>query len=190
MTEIDLEQRRWIGRGIRFGLVALTIVIVISWFSHKRSDKLGNLRVQNEDVAAAPSALGPGDMRIISRDGAVELVLRGNEISGGLAPAKVAEIKAKMEASSAAKDTTGFGGMIASTVMRGVAGTIGLHAVYPVSDIREINYEDGRLVVRTKSGGRTQLFGDKSDLDRRDIFAPQDAERFVAAVRTRMSEQR
>jgi hypothetical protein len=187
MTEIDLEQRRWIGRGIRFGLVALTVVLVISWFSRKRSAIPGRITIPHGEVAAVAPPLGPGDVQIISQNGAVELVLRGNEVLAGLSPAKVAEVKAEMERSSE-RDTSGFGGLIASTVKRGVAGAIGAHMVYPVSDIRDINYDGGRIVMHTKSGGRVQLF-DKSDSGRQDLFAPQDAERFVAAVRARMAQQ-
>ena len=189
MSEIDLEQRRWIGRGIRFGLVALTIILAISWFSRKRSAIPVHISIPNADVAAVARPLGPGDMRIISQDGAVELVLRGNEILAGLSPAKVAEVKAEMERSSAG-DTSGLGGLIASSVKRGVAGAVGAHAVYPVSDIRDITFTDGRLVIHTRSGGQTKLFGDRSQSDRPELFAQQDAERFVAAVRARMNVQR
>ncbi len=189
MSEIDLEQRRWIGRGIRFGLVALTILLVMSWMRGKVSrgarSTFGTTHVvMNPPAPSAP--MGPGDMRIVSTNGAVELVLQGDHVLAGMSAEKVAEVRAKLE-DSRAKDTSGLGGMIAASVKRGVSDLIGAHASWPVSDIKDISYENGRLVLQTKSSGRAQLF-DKDKGNAEELFAPQDAQRFVEAVRARMRQ--
>ena len=191
MTEIDLEQRRWIGRGIRFGLIALTVVLVLNWTRGRVSRGARHAIGTTNVVMNAPAPttpLGPGDMRIVSTNGAVELVLQGDRVLAGMSAEKIAEVRAKLE-DSRSKDTSGFGGMIAASVKRGVSEMIGAHASWPVSDIRDISYENGRLVLQTKSSGRAQLF-DKDEGNSRELFAPQDAERFVAAVHARMAERR
>lgn len=178
----QLRHRRWIGRLIRVGLVAFGIVLVVAWL-HSKRDRVPEVRLETQPVVA--EALAPDDMRIYSRDSAVNLVLQGDRILAGLSPKKVAEIRAELTARSG--DTSGFGGAIAAMVKEQVAEHIDTHAVYPLAEIRDIRYENGEIVIVDARGHTSRLFGsvqvDKQSLSR--SFDPEDARRFVEAARAR-----
>jgi hypothetical protein len=184
---IDVRHRRWVGRLIRVGLVGIAVLLVLAWIQRK-SPVRGDLRVQAE--APAVEALGAGDLRIFNRDSSVNLILQGANILAGLSPKTVAKVRADLEASTA-KDTSGLGGSIAQLVKNTVAGAIGTHVVYPIRDIREIEYRGGQIVVVRRDGSTAELFkniqGDnKEELGR--TFPEADARRFVEAVRARQAE--
>jgi hypothetical protein len=105
-----------------------------------------------------------------------------------LSPKTVAKIKDKL-ATSGSQDTSGIGASISQIVKKSVAGAIGTHAVFPLSDIRDIRYENGQIVFDWKDGGKHQVFGN-TKVDGENVsnsFRPEDAQRFVAAVRARMA---
>jgi hypothetical protein len=195
----DVRSRRWIGRLIRLGLIAFAVVLAATWIAHRvphdtvvvgRGGRRGNIGgVSGVQGAVSDASLGPGDMRIYNRDSTVDLILKGNQILAGLSPMTVAKVKAEMERSSA-KDTSGLGGFIASTVKQTVASTIGTHVSYPLSDIREIRFEDGQLIAERYNGRETRLFGDTKVNGREQgkTFDERDAERFIEAVRARKGQ--
>jgi hypothetical protein len=178
--------RRFVAGLIRLTLVVLALVLVGNYFRRKIFAHRGTVHVQRE--APPPSeALGAGDMRIYSADSAVDLVLSGNNILAGLSPKAVEKVKREMEKSRDG-DTSGFAGSISQIVKSSVAGAIGTHAVYSLSDIRDIRYEDGQIVFDTKDGKQHDLFGNTKVNGNRvsSTFRPDDAQRFVEAVRARM----
>ena len=193
---VNLAQRRWIGRLIRLGLVVVTILVIVAWWGIKRgvarddgvSIERRGVDVSAQKVAPTADALGAGDIQIFSRDGAVDLILQGNQIFAGLSPQKVAEIRAKLEKDVKTDDSTGIGAMIAKSVKNTVAEHIGTHAVWSVHDIRDIRIEDDEIVIEDHQGKTSKLFGntkvDNEPLSRK--FVRSDAERFVEAVRARM----
>ena len=130
--------------------------------------------------------LAPGDIRIFNEDSSVNLVLRGAEVLAGLSPQMRDRITQEV-AQSTTDDTTGFGAAIANVVKTTVASAIATHAVYPVRDIREIEYEDGQIILIRNSGRRVELLGSmKTDGEKVSrTFAREDALRFVEAVRAR-----
>jgi hypothetical protein len=179
------SSRRLIAALIRTGLVVLAIVLVVSHFAGRTSSQR-HVRVQTE--VPPPEALGPGDIRIYNADSAVDLILVGDKILGGLSPKTVAKIKDKLS-TSGSQDTSGIGASISQIVKKSVAGAIGTHAVFPLSDIRDIRYENGQIVFDWKDGGKHQVFGN-TKVDGENVsnsFRPEDAQRFVAAVRARMA---
>ena len=179
--------RRWIGRLVRAGLIMVAVFFVWSWIWRKVPHNRGDMTVAREPVAEA--ALAPGDLRIYNRDSTVDLVLQGSRILAGLSPKTVAKVKAEMEKSSS-RDTSGIGGLIATTVKQTVANTIGTHVAYAISDIRNIRYEDGRLIIERKDGSETRLFGDTkvNGTEQGKTFDERDAQRFIEAVRARKRE--
>jgi hypothetical protein len=179
---MELAARRWVGRLIRIGLVVVALVFVGTWASRKMSGR-GHVTVQREPVPQ--DALGPGDVRILSVDSTVDLVLQGDKILAGLSPKTVEKVRADMEHSTP-KDTMGIGGLIASTIKSSVAGAIGTHVVYPVADVREIRYRNGRFVLETANGS-VRLFGNtkRHGSDKPALFSSSDVQRFVEAVRAR-----
>lgn len=181
------SSRRLIAALIRTGLIVLAIFLVVGYFGRRMPNR-HHMRVQSE--APPPDSLGPGDMRIYNADSTVDLILQGNNILGGLSPKTIAKIKEKLE-TSASHDTSGLGGSISQIVKKSVAGAIGTHAVFPLSDIRDIRYEGDQIVFDWKDGGQHQLFGStKVDGERvSNSFRPEDAQRFIDAVRARMSRR-
>ena len=188
---MDLATRRWVSRLVRVGLIVLVFVFIGGWFWRRTPRVMGGgdrIRVQRETVA--PSTLGPGDLQIFNSDSTVDLILQGNRILAGLSPQMVDKIKSKM-AESKNRDTSGLGGLIASTVTSTIASTIGTHAVYMLSDIRDLRYEDGNIIIEKRDGGETQLFHNVHvDKGETKGFPEADAQRFIEAVRARKAGRR
>lgn len=187
---MELETRRWVSRLVQAGLIVLIVLFIGSWFWRRtpgathRSD---GVRVQRE--AVAPETLGPGDIQIYNSDSTVDLILKGNQVLAGLSPKMVAKIRGDMEKPST-RDTSGLGGFIAQTVMKTVSSTIGTHVLYPVSEIRDIRYEDGNLIIEKEGGGETRLF-EHSKVNKGETrgFTEADARRFIAAVKARKASE-
>jgi hypothetical protein len=178
------SSRRFIAGLVRVGLVVLAIVFVSGYFARKMPHK-SRIRVQTE--VPSPEALGPGDMRIYNADSSVDLILVGDKILAGLSPKTIAKIQGGLE-QSASRDTSGLGASISQMVKKSVAGAIGTHAVFPVSDIRDIRYENEQIVFERKDGSTHQLFGN-TRVDGGKVsntFRAEDAEKFIAAVKARM----
>ena len=178
------SSRRFVGGLIRLGLAALAVVLVVGYFT-RRVRRNEPIHVQRE--APATETLAPGDLRIYSADSTVDLVLSGDHILAGLSPKTIAKVKLKLD-SSAARDTGGLGGSIGKLVKNSVAGAIGTHASYPLSEIRDIRFDGDQIVVDWKSGKHGELFGN-TKVNGENIsssFRPDDAQRFVEAVRARM----
>lgn len=192
---IPTRERRWIGRLIKVGLAGLAVVVVMAWIQfHRRGPgdtnrvsvrgKLSGVKIQTEVPAA--EALGPGDMRIVNRDSSVNLILQGDRILAGLSPQTIDKVRREMEQSTA-DDTAGIGGTIARAVKQTVVSSIGVHVTYAVRDIESIEYTNDHIVIVRRGGDRTSLFSsvktDGQEVGR--TFAPDDARRFVEAVRAR-----
>jgi hypothetical protein len=181
------SSRRWIAGFIRAGLVVLAIVLIGAYIGHRHSGS-SHVRIQTE--APPPDSLGPGDLRIYNADSSVDLILMGDKILGGLSPKTIAKVKGELE-TSASHDTTGIGASISQIVKKSVAGAIGTHTVFPLSDVRDIRYERDQIVIDWKDGGTHQLFGSTKVNGEKvsDTFRPEDAHRFVDAVRARMRQR-
>ena len=182
---MELETRRWVSRLVQAGLIVLIVLFVGSWFWRRTgvTRHSDGVRVQREVVA--PETLGPGDIQIYNSDSTVDLILKGNQVLAGLSPKMVAKIRGDLDRPST-KDTSGLGGMIAQAVKKTVSSTIGTHVIYPVSEIRDIRYEDGNLIIEKEGGGETRLF-EHSKVNKGETrgFPEADARRFIAAVKAR-----
>jgi hypothetical protein len=184
----QLRERKLASRMIRFGLVALAIVIAATWALSKADIRSGT-SVRVEGQAPPIETLAAGDVQIFNEDSTVDVILAGDRLSAGLSPQKLEEVRADI-ARSSAKDTSGIGGSIAQVVKKTVADKISIRAVYPLADIRDLRYEDdGRLILEWRNGKETTLLGDNVRVDNdRDAnkFRRDDAERLIAAVRARL----
>ena len=178
-----MNSRRVIGNLITFGLVCLSLVLLVRWVKGKVANAHNHVRVETQ---APPDSLGPGDMRIYNADSSVDVVLMGDKILAGLSAKTIAKIKGSLDESRSG-DTSGFGGMIKQVVKSSVAGAIGTHAVFALSDIQDIRYADGKIRVKWTDGGDRELFGGTKVNNQKvsDSFNEADAKRFVAAVRER-----
>jgi len=179
------SSRRFIAGLVRFGLVILAIVFVARHFTNRGSSRP---HVRVETKVPPPDSLGPGDLRIYNTDSSIDLVLVGDRILAGLSPKTIAKVKGELD-NSASRDTNGLGGSISQIVKRSVAGAIGTHAAFPLSDIRDIRYENDQIVVDWNDGGSHELFGSTRVNGNRasNSFRREDALRFIEAVRARKS---
>lgn len=185
---MELETRRRVGVLIRVGLILATFVFVGAWFVRRIPKPPEHVSVQREPPPA--TALGPGDVQIISTDGSIDLILKGDKIMGGLSPTTIAKVRAEMD-KEAGKDSTGFGAMIAGIVKSSVASAIGTHVTYPVGEVTELRFDDGKLVIKTKAGGEKEnSFGDIKVDDKKEParFSRADGDRFIAAFKARKKE--
>jgi hypothetical protein len=187
MSPLSSSSRRFIAGLVRVGLIVLAIVLV-GGFIARHVPRRAHVRVQTE--VPPPEALGPGDMRIYNADSSVDLILVGDRILAGLSPKTVEKIKTGLE-TSASGDTSGLGASISQIVKKSVAGAIGTHAAFPLSDIRDIRYEGDQIVFEWKDGGTHNIFGGAKVNGGKvsNTFRPEDAQRFVAAVRARMAQR-
>jgi len=177
--------RRLIAGLIRFALVIIAIVLVTGYV-RRRLPKHRDLHVA---TAPAPESLGPGDLRIYNTDSTIELVLQGDKILAGLSLKMVEQIKAKIDTSTS-KDTSGLGASISSMVKRSVAGAIGTHAAFPLTEIRDLRYVNGQVTFDWTDGRERPIFentninGTKASRS----FREEDVQRLIAAVRARKAE--
>lgn len=180
---MELKERRTVSRLVRFGLLALAIILGASWMM-RRVPGRGTIGVETE--VPTVDALGAGDLRIFNEDSTVDVILSGNQILAGLSPKMVAKVRADLQRSTE-RETTGVGGSIAMIVKKTVSEKIGMHVAYDVADVRDIRYDDGRLVLEWKRGGEHRLFGKMKVEDDRDAdrFREADARRFIAAFKAR-----
>ena len=182
------SSRRFVAGLIRVALVVLAIVLVGGWLSRRMWSSHHRHRVQIQREAPPSDSLGPGDLRIYNTDSSVDLILQGDKILAGLSPKEVAKIRHDID-SSTEHDTSQLAQSISQIVRKSVAGAIGTHAVYPLSAMQDITYENSRIVIHWKGGGTQDVFGSTRVNGNRasNTFRPEDAERFVQAVRARLN---
>jgi hypothetical protein len=170
----------------------LALAVVGLWIVRRVGHRDHPVRI--ERTAPAVDALAPGDMRIYSRDSALDVVLVGDRILAGLSPQTIAKVRAKIDASKAG-DSSGIGGMIASTVKSAVSQNIGVHVEHRLADLRDVVYRDGHLYIVFTDGTETEMLGNakiSSDGDTHQgvLVNEADAQRFIAAVHARKAELR
>jgi hypothetical protein len=141
------------------------------------------VRIARNAGSGGVAELGAGDIRIVNTDSAFDLALIGDTISGGLS-AKALE-KARRETDTAAVTGTGFGADIEKMVKGTVQGALATRVAFPLSAVRDVRYEGGRIVFDWN--GKQRAFGHvrTNDKDMMETFSEADAQRFVEAVRAR-----
>jgi len=179
------RSRRFVGGLIRAVLVVLALWIVAFWIYRRLPDR-GHVRLQTQ--APSPEQLGPGDLRIYNVDSSVDVILQGDHILAGLSAKTVAQIKTQMD--SERTTDSGLGGSIAQIVKKTVAENIGTHAVFPLSDVRDVRFDNGHLVFVWNSGADHKIFQSvkANGKQEENSFRPGDAQAFIDAVRARKKE--
>jgi hypothetical protein len=136
-----------------------------------------------------PVQLGEGDIRITSRGGEIDLMLVGDRIVAGLSDSVLAKVRSETDTSDLDADG-GLGASIEKYVKGTVQKALSKRVDYPLSDIEDARYEDGRIVFDYVDGANfTMLESTKND----DIpllasFSEEDSKRFVAAVKARKDQ--
>ena len=135
--------------------------------------------------SSASGAASADDVRIQTTTGELDLALVGDTISAGLAQRALE--KAREATDTAKVSATGLGGSIERLVKSSVQQGLSSRVAFPVSAVKDVRYEDGRiqfewnerptrLFEQTKVNGKPFL----------ESFRPDDAQRFVDAVRARL----
>jgi hypothetical protein len=182
------SSRRLVAGLVRMALIVLAIVVA-GGYVMRRMPSRSHLHVQAE--LPAPDSLAPSDFRILNADSSVDVILQGDRILTGLSPKMIAKVKGDLQ-SSTSRDSSGLGASISQIVKKSVAGAIGTHAAYQLSDVKDIRYEHDQIVIDWKDGGTHELFG-KMTVDGSKVsntFRREDAERFIEAVHARMAAPR
>ena len=107
------------------------------------------------DMDFGGEELGPDRMVIHSEDGALRLGLTDHVLYLALSDSIVDIARQEMEDSMPRE---GIGGAISGFVRGGVNRALSFRAKYPIERIRDIRWEDGRMVVDLEDGERA--FGD------------------------------
>ena len=177
---------------MRAGLFVLALALIGIWIVRRVPHPSHPVHVERE--APAVSALGPGDVRIFSRDSALDVVLVGNRILAGLSPTTIAKVRTKMDAERT-RDSTGLGGFIANQVRSAVSSNIGTHVMYPLNEVRDVRFADGHLYIQRPDGSETEILGNVkvdagSSRSEGATVSEDDARRFIDAVHARKAELR
>lgn len=138
-----------------------------------------------DDAERAELAASQGDVRILTSGGELDLAIVGDTISAGLAPAALE--KARQATDTARVNGTGLGGSIERMVKTTVQGAIASRVSFPVSAVKDVRYREGTIEFEWQ--GRPPMLLDKTKVNGKPFLAsfdPDDAERFVAAVRGRI----
>ena len=175
----------------------------------------GNLRQKHErnrretvvHVAAVPaippippipaSPAGPAlaggheQIRILTKKGTAFMSLRDDYLVAGLSDSIRQLAAAEMKKDLAKETAPGIGRMVKEAVRSGVEKLLDKEIVVPVTEIRDIDYKQNRIVIVYKKGdapGFINFETIKSDHDQTllEQFNEADARRLVEAVRARI----
>jgi hypothetical protein len=144
----------------------------------------GGVTLSRPNTVITEDTLAPGDIRIVTTNGGIDLALIGDSISSGLS--REALRKVKSETDTTKVTGSGFGSQIERMVKGSVQGAIGTRVSFPISAVREVRY-DGEKLVFEWSGEPRKVF-EQTTIDHKPLlasFASADAKRFADAVNAR-----
>ncbi len=162
---------------MRTSILLLATLATLGACRHRDADT----RFPDRDTTPAEK-LGPNDMVITTTDSVMQMGVIGDHIVMRLAPKALDSVRVATDTSKV--EGSGFAASLEKTIKRGVAAALQKQVDIPVADVRDVRYDNGRIVFdwinkpaaapdNTKSNGRDLLAS----------FSAQDSERFVAAVK-------
>ena len=127
--------------------------------------------------------LGPDTHAIVSQDGALKMGLTERWVYFMLSDSMRAEAQAELDADAEAGGIRGFLGGI----MRGAVGkALDFRARYAVSEIRDIQWEDGRMRIVFDDPDRrveANFYAGDDDKSMQEAFAEEDVKAFAEVFR-------
>lgn len=169
--------------------IPLFVLVASAACRHQDADDKVRMHVSRpSSTAPADLSLAAGDIRITSADGGVDLALIGDSISGGLSQTALAKVRRETDTNAVHGDD--IGASIEKMVKGTVQSALATRVSFPLSAVRDVRY-DGKRLVFDWAGKAQPGFGHVS-VDNRDVlesFNPDDAQRFVIAVRARQRER-
>jgi hypothetical protein len=163
-------------------IATVSSLLTAACFGDRSSGRTRDVRFSSRD---STRTLGPGDVQIASIDSTIELAIIGDTVFTGLGKKVLDEVRQKTDTAAVAGN--GFAAGIEKMVKSTVANALGSQLLIPVSSIEDVRYNDGRLQMIGRDGGRMRFFENSRSNGRRvsDSFNPDDAERFIKAFRAR-----
>lgn len=134
----------------------------------------------DRDTAVGEAPADADDLfSILSRGGEVKLGLTDQTVYFRLSDEVLADVDADIQEDLAGKE--GIGGRIASAVTGGVSRALRTRVSWDVDEIRDVRWEDDRLVFEFEDGSRKLRDMTVGDEELEDAFTEEDARAFVAA---------
>lgn len=137
---------------------------------------------QGADVDFSGDDLGEDRFAINSEDGGVRMGLTDEFVYFALSDSVLAEARSEMDQDTG--DAEGVSGAIGGMVRGAVGRALSFRAKYPVADIRDIRWADGRMVMDFTDPDRT--LSDSFEVDDRPVaeaFVESDVQAFAAEFR-------
>lgn len=165
---------------------ALAAVALLSLGACKRERSHAAIRDRDTStVAAVP--LQPGDVVITTTDTAVDMGVIGDHIIMRLSPKTLGRVRNDLDTNKV--EGEGFGASIERLVKKSVSAALAKQVEIPLSDVRDVRYENGRIEFDWRSKPAINPENTKNDgRDMLSSFSPADAQRFVDAVKARKKE--
>lgn len=151
----------------RWGILALLAVLPACGDSNEATMDLGG-----DDI-------GPDRHAIVGRDGDVKMGLTDEYVYFGLSDETLEKARAEMRREA---EGDGAGGFLGGILEKTVGKALGFRARFPVSEIEDIRWEDGRMRIVFTDPDRS--FGDDFSIEDRPVtesFAEEDVREFAAA---------
>lgn len=150
--------------------------------------QVNGAKVEHASFAKRDSAraLGPDDIRIATTDSVVEVALIGDSLVAGLGQATRSKIKSATDTN--AVNGSGIGASFEKMIKSTVASALDHELQIPISEISNVEYEDGHLVFYDKKGGRMNLLnykGSNHDENHDSRFSETDAKNFITAFKSK-----
>ena len=160
-------------------LPLVTAALLASGCSHSDSPN-----VARSAAGADSIPLVAGEVRIVTSDTGVDLALVHDSISGGLAPKTLAQVRHSLD--TATVPTSGLGASIGSMVKGAVSKVVGTRVSVPLSKVKDVRYENGKLVFEWNGAPVTMFENTKvNGKPVLESFRVEDAKRFADAVMAR-----
>jgi hypothetical protein len=177
-------------------LFLLSAGILVAAF-HRRShrndraraavDRSVNVREAGVTFRDSAPPLGPGDVRIQNSDSSVQIAIVGNKVVGGLSPKTLDKVRRGTDTSAVSGN--GLGATIERAVKSSVQSALSKQVEYPVAEINDVRYENGKLTFYWKDGKKMRLL-ENTHVDNHPVletFRPDEANRFIQAFHARKS---
>jgi hypothetical protein len=160
---------------------AIALALALVACSHRDSDEDRAASALPESSTIVPD--DGRDVRIMTTGNEVDLALVGDTITSGLSEQTLA--KARHETDASAVEGTGIGASIERMVKSGVQTALGTRVAIPISALNDVRYEHGAIVFDWKKKPMAFVKTNVNGKPIMESFRPEDAQRFVAAVRAR-----
>ncbi|PAP76261.1 hypothetical protein [Rubrivirga marina] len=120
-----------------------------------------DLHFDLDDVDLSSRLPGTPIDAVSTRDGEIELGVTDSVLYTRLSPELRARIQSEMADETG--DESGLGRTIAQAVTGAVAQGLAMAVSVPLDEVRDVRYEDGRLVIEMEDGGESPFDGSRND---------------------------